>query len=148
MGLVFIPSTAMPPSPEALRDAYWFAVWDRPIPVPHDLLPGGTVYLADPLSGTIVWETVVVDMVSVPYESSLMLRDHLSRRWHLEASEIRGDDPCPGYCIAWRAAPVARLDLALPEGLDPLHMWTSTYHLTEEERELRGLRDEGPCPVC
>jgi len=148
VGLTFIPSTPIPASVDGLTDSYWFAVWDRPIPVPYDLHPGGTVYLQDSVTGVIVWETTVTDMVAVPYESSQMLRDFLSSRWGPGASTIRGSDPCPGFCVAWRANAVERLDLTVPEGLDPLESWTSTYHLDWDERELRGLRDEGPCPVC
>ena len=148
MGLIFIPSTRIPQTVGDLQDAYWFAVWDRPIPVPHDLHPTGTVYLQDEVSGTILWETTVTDMVAVPYESSDMLRDYLSTRWGIPASGISGADPCPGFAIAWRADSVNQLELTVPEGLEPLEMWTSTFHIERDERERRGLRDEGPCPVC
>lgn len=147
MGLVFVSSTPIPATVADFDGAYWYAVWDRPVPSPHDLLPGGTVYLADE-AGTIVWETTVTDMVAIPYESSEMLREYLAKRWGLRASPINGNDPCPGYCMAWRAEPVERLDLVVPEGLEPLETWASTRHLDEAERTLRGLRDEGPCPVC
>lgn len=148
MGLIFIPSTPIPSTDASLADAYWYAVWDRPITVPHDLRPGGTIYLADPGSGTIVWETLVTDTLAVPYESSDMLRTYLSRRWALPASTVSGDNPCPGFCIAWRASAVERVDLIVPDDLEPLSMWTSTRHLDAEERQRRGLRDEGPCPIC
>ena len=148
MGLIFIPSTPIPSTEAALADAYWYAVWDRPITVPHDLRPGGTVYLADPASGTIVWETLVTDTIAVPYESSDMLRTFLTRRWALPASIVNGDDPYPGFCIAWRATAVEQVNLVVPDDLDPLAMWTSTRHLDDEERNRRGLRDEGPCPTC
>jgi hypothetical protein len=128
MPLVFAPSNPMPDDEHELRAAYWYAVWDRPIVVPVDLQPGGTIYLYDDRTDRLAWRTTVVDTIAVPFEHVDDFRRLLTTRWQVPATELR-DAPTPGFGIAWRAEPDELLLTPRPPGVPALHIWDATGHL-------------------
>jgi hypothetical protein len=147
MPRVFVPSNPIPDSPDALPAAYWYAVWDRPITVPHDLRPGGTMYLYDDKTDTLVWRTTVTETVAVPYEHIDDFRRLLASRWGVKPTPL-DDAPLPGFGIAWRAEPGELLLTPRPDGFPPLQTWDSTGHLDPETAVAWGLEVDIPCLDC
>jgi hypothetical protein len=143
--LVFTPSTPIPRNEPAVREAYWFAVWDRPIAVPFDLQIGGTVYLYDTTTDTLAWRTTLTDTIAVPFEHTDALREHLTRRWGMNASQIVGDTPSPGFAIAWRAEPDELLGITRPDAARALEQWENVHHIDAATREAWALRADGLC---
>ena len=109
MALLYDPGTFMPKSTNDFEEASWMLTWrDGPWHL-HDVELGGTVYLVR--AGTvqrIVWETRVTQAFGVPYEAAHDLANEVLIRWGLI---IQTPQMSPGgFCIGWRAEPVARLD--------------------------------------
>jgi hypothetical protein len=147
MPLVFVPSNPMPADEDAVRAAYWYAVWDRPIAVPFDLQPGGTVYLYDDRCDTLTWRTTVVETIAVPFEHVDDFRRLLTARWQVPATELN-DAPVPGFGIAWRAEPDELLLTPRPPGVAALGTWDAIGHLDPAVAAAWGVESEIPCLTC
>ena len=109
MALLYDPGTFMPHSTADFDEASWMLTWsDGPWHL-HDVELGGTVYLVRAGSTQrIVWETRVTQAFGVPYEAVGDLANEVLIRWGLI---IETPQMAPGgFCIGWRAEPVARLD--------------------------------------
>lgn len=121
MALLYDPGTFMPTSFDAFEQASWMITWtDGPWHL-HDLEIGGTVFLVRAgAEQCIEWETRVTQSFAVPYEGIDDLAAEVFHRWGLV---IETPDMSPGgFCIGWRAEPVARphrYALPLPEGTVP-----------------------------
>lgn len=119
MALLYDPGTFMPKSTTDFEESSWMLTWrDGPWHL-HDVEPGGTVYLVRAgATQRIVWETRVTHAFGVPYEAVDDLANEVFVRWGLI---IQTPQMAPGgFCIGWRAEPVARLDRGpqpLPEDL-------------------------------
>ena len=126
-GLVFTPSTTIPTTDEQVREGVSYMVWDAPWETFEHFAVGETIYLVDPATDRIVWETRVAESVSVPFESADAFRDMIAGRWGQAIFAKTGTDPLPGWGVAWRAEPVRQLDLARPADQDawPGFMFTS-----------------------
>ncbi|MEI7888121.1 MAG: hypothetical protein WCJ04_12080 [Actinomycetes bacterium] len=126
-GLVFTPSTTIPTTDEQVREGVSYMVWDAPWETFEHFAVGETIYLVDPATDRIVWETRVAESVSVPFESADAFRDMIAGRWGKPIVTKTGTDPLPGWGVAWRAEPVRQLDLARPADQDawPGFMFTS-----------------------
>ncbi len=146
-GVIYVPSTPIPVTEEGLEEAYWYATWDRPVGLLDVLSLGSTVYLYDADWDVLRWETEVVDVIARPYEHLDQFRSLLSERWGLPASEVVGTATAPGWGIAFKVRPVARLDRAKPTGVAPLEAWETTWHMDGEVQRAWGLVAEA-CPYC
>lgn len=136
MALLYDPGHFMPRLEHEFSHASWMMGWPDGTWCLHDLEPGGTVYLVSTASQRIVWQTRVTQSFAVPYERVDDLRDEVLRRWGLRIDV--GTLPTSGYCVGWRATPVARLDRTLAP--DPLGT-------TSEDLSLDGFQftiDESP----
>lgn len=121
MALLYDPGTFMPHSTADVAGSSWMLTWDSGPWHLHDLEPGGTVFLVR--AGNIqriVWETRVTHSFAVPYEGVADLAMEVLSRWGLVIETPKMNPG--GFCIGWRAEPVARLDRTpcpLPEHLSP-----------------------------
>lgn len=116
MALLHAPGRYMPSTSSSFPFHSWLIGWDSGPYCMHDLEPGGTVYLVDDERQTIVWETRVTSSFAVPYEALGGLVAEVQARWGLL---IEPDSlPPGGFCVGWRAEPVAWLDRGL--AADPL----------------------------
>jgi len=111
MALLYDPGIFMPRTISDFAGASWLVGWSDGVWCIHDVDPGGTVYLVDVATQRIVWHTEVLQSFAVPYEASAALAGEVARRWGLNVDV--DDLPIGGYCVGWRAAPVARLDRSL-----------------------------------
>ncbi len=108
MPLVFSPSKPITRSKAALHHEYWFAWWDRLVPFPVELTPGGIVYLYEAATDTLVWHSSVSEVSIRPLDHTDAAREQLARRWRVEPSTVCGSAPSPGYAITWRVTPTER----------------------------------------
>lgn len=119
MALLYDPGLFMPIEADDFPEHSWLMGWTDGVHCLHDLTPGGTVYLVDVALQQIVWETRVTHSFAVPYEALGGLVAEVRLRWGLSIEP--GTLPAGGYCVGWRAEPVARLDRTLaPEPDDAL----------------------------
>lgn len=129
MALLYDPGRYMPESATDFAASSWMITWnDGPWHV-HDVEVGGTVYLVRAESTQrIVWETRVTQAFGVPYEAVGDLANEVLIRWGLiiETPEMATG----GFCIGWRAEPIARLD----RGPQPL-----AEHTTLDDDEVLDL---------
>ena len=155
MALFYDPGQFMPHSEDGFTGASWFRTWpDGPHHL-HDVEPGGTVYLVR--SGDdqrIMWETRVTHMVAVPYEALDGFADEVNRRWGITLLSI--DMQPGGFCIGWKAEPVAYLNRAprqlpdyLERSLEPgesldLNGWQFGSGLSAAFRYRWGLPERDP----
>jgi hypothetical protein len=109
MALLYDPGTFMPRSENDFAESSWMLTWsDGPWHL-HDVEPGGTVYLVR--AGTeqrIVWQTRVTHCFLVPYEAVSDLAVEVRKRWGLVIQTPKMNPG--GFCIGWRAEPLAHLD--------------------------------------
>lgn len=116
MALLYDPGIFMPATHAHFSATSWMMGWSDGVWCLHDLEPGGTVYLVDVAHQQIVWHTRVTASFAVPYEAVGSLAHEVSRRWGLTVDT--GDLPPSGYCVGWRAEPIARLDREPIQELD------------------------------
>ncbi|CAB4555136.1 unannotated protein [freshwater metagenome] len=138
-GMVFTPSTTIPTTDEQVREEVSYMVWDAPWETFEHFAVGETIYLVDPATDRIVWETRVTESVSVPFESADAFRDMIAGRWGKPIFAKTGTDPLPGWGVAWRAEPVRQLDLARPADQDPWLGFMFTSQLDEPTAAALGL---------
>ena len=138
-GLVFTPSTTIPTTDEQVREGVSYMVWDAPWETFEHFAVGETIYLVDPVTDRIVWETRVAESVSVPFESADAFRDMIAGRWGQAIVTKTGTDPLPGWGVAWRAEPVRQLDLARPADQDVWPGFMFTSQLDEPTAAALGL---------
>lgn len=138
-GLVFTPSTRIPTTDEQVREGVSYMVWDAPWETFEHFAVGETIYLVDPATDRIVWETRVAESVSVPFESADAFRDMIAGRWGQPIDTKTGTDPLPGWGVAWRAEPVRQLDLARPADQDAWPGFMFTSQLDEPTAAALGL---------
>ncbi|KLR60310.1 hypothetical protein IMCC26207_110556 [Actinobacteria bacterium IMCC26207] len=138
-GLVFTPSTTIPATEEQVREEVTYMVWDAPWETFEHFAVGETIYLVDPATDRIVWETRVAESVSVPFESADAFRDMIAGRWGKPILIKTGTDPLPGWGVAWRAEPVRQLDLARPADQDAWPGFMFTSQLDEPTAAALGL---------
>jgi hypothetical protein len=138
-GLVFTPSTTIPTTDEQVREGVTYMVWDAPWETFEHFAVGETIYLIDPATDRIVWETRVAESVSVPFESADAFRDMIAGRWGKPILIKTGADPLPGWGVAWRAEPVRQLDLARPADQDAWPGFMFTSQLDEPTAAALGL---------
>lgn len=109
MALLYDPGTFMPESTTDFDQSSWMLTWrDGPWHL-HDIELGSTVYLVRAGSTQrVVWETRVTQAFGVPYEAIGDLANEVFLRWGLviETPQMAQG----GFCIGWRAEPIARLD--------------------------------------
>ena len=119
MALLYDPGIFMPAARTDFTSSSWLMGWSDGVWCLHDLEPDGTVYLVDTKRQIIVWHTRVTASFAVPYEDVGALAGGGARRGGL--GDDVGDLPRSGYCVGWRAEPLARLDRRLgPQRLAPL----------------------------
>lgn len=138
-GLVFTPSTTIPTTEEQVREGVSYMVWDAPWETFEHFAVGETIYLVDPATERIVWETRVADSVSVPFESADAFRDMIAGRWGKPIVTKTGTDPLPGWGVAWRAEPVRQLDIPRPAEQMPWLGFMFTSQLDEPTAAALGL---------
>jgi hypothetical protein len=138
-GLVFTPSTRIPTTDEQVREGVTYMVWDAPWETIEHFAVGETIYLVDPATERIVWETRVAESVSVPFESADAFRDMIAGRWGQPIVTKTGTDPLPGWGVAWRAEPVRQLDIPRPAEQKPWAGFMFTSQLDEPTAAALGL---------
>ena len=157
MVLLYDPGRYMPESADDFSHTSWMLTWnDGPWHL-HGVEPGGTVFLvrAGPAQ-EIVWETRVTQSFGVPYEAVNDLANEVLRRWGLVIETPKMNPG--GYCIGWRAEPVARRDrgpLPLPESLVPaegdvldLDGFQQAAHMSEAFCRRWGIPTEDDSMCC
>ena len=128
MALLYDPGKFMPTSAGDFDESSWMITWRNGPWHLHDVELGGTVYLVRAGSTQrIVWDTRVTHGFAVPYEALGGLANEVFIRWGL-IIETPAMSP-GGFCIGWRAEPIARLDRA-PQPL-PEHVITDEDDVLE-----------------
>ena len=128
---VYAPRSPMPWTADEVRSMVLFCVWDQPWNWRAAFDVGSTVFLKFPEMPVIEWETRIVELIAVPFESAEAFRDMLVERWDHTIGPIHGESPAPGFGIAWRAEPVRHLELILPPGAGELPEWCAVGDLDE-----------------
>ncbi len=129
---IYSPWLTMPWGADAVREAVHFCVWDRPWDWRDVFDIGTTVFLKFRDMPVIEWETRIVELIAVPFESAEAFRDMLVERWDRSIGPIQGESPAPGFGIAWRAEPIRHLELILPAAPDELPDWCAVGDLDEK----------------
>lgn len=128
---IYAPSEGMPADEDAVRIWVHFCVWNQPWNWRAAFDVGTTVFLKVRELPVIEWETRIVDLIAVPFESADAFRDMLRERWDRTIGPIVGESPAPGFGIAWRAEPIRRLELSLPPGAGELPEWCAVGDLDD-----------------
>lgn len=145
MGIIFTPSTPLPSSDTDVETAVWYCVWDAPWASRRLLAPGATVYLHDGARQMVRWETVLTDVIAVPFESADAFRDHLQRRWQTWVTPLDDGGPVPGFGVAWKAQALRQLAALRPDGSPELKQWASVCGLDDGWCSALGLPIDEPC---
>jgi hypothetical protein len=109
MALLYDPGPFMPTSEGDFEKSSWMLTWDSGPWHLHDVEVGGAVFLVRAGDEQrLVWETRVTHWFAVPYEGLLDLSHEILIRWGLAISTPTMSPG--GFCMGWRAEPVARVD--------------------------------------
>jgi hypothetical protein len=136
---------SIPEDWEEFQQSFWFNMWQKRMWPYNEVEAGHTLFWYDSKSQQIVWRSAVRELYKFEYETKQDLRDRLIERF--------GEDPATdpyyadkaekGYCIAFKATPIQRLNLPKPSGFrfpqggwirgndDAVKEWLSTVERTD-----------------